>query len=267
MKYLIFFSLLLLSRLSCGQTKQTITQNDWIRMELTGKVKILKESCSSNSKQPDDKFTTIYSFNRNGYIEKISDKNSEILMAYDTIGNKVEEKELNKEAVEIKKIIFKDNLPRYMEGFDNQGQKTWKTELLYINNKVSKEITYDNDTIHSYFEYKYDNNGNKIEVKKFNSKNELKLKNTYKFDTNNHKVEFSIYDWKTNKIIETYKYFYDDENQIVVILLLDVNDKLLDQKKYDYEYKYDSAGNWTYSAKYINGIKQNDIIFREIEYY
>lgn len=261
MKYITLF--IFSTFLFFGQIDHTNKENDWSKMGLKGKVYLLEEKNLS--------FTITYFFNKNGYIEKIVNDNEEIFMKYDTLANKIEEKaysKTNKQLNQTKSISYKDNFPQFIRVFNNQGEKTWETELEYTNNKVSKEIEYDNNQIDSYYEYKYDNNGNSIEIKKFNAKNELKLKNTYKFDKKNNKIEFSIYDWKTDKILETNKYVYNDKNEIIYIYKFDGNNKPISKNKYSYNYKFDLKGNWTYSAKYINKTMQkNTETHRKIEYY
>jgi hypothetical protein len=237
--------------------------NDWGKMHLKGMVNILEEKVSS--------LTTTYYFDRNGFINKIVDEIQEIYIRYDTIGNSVEQKtyrKINNQLRLTKNIIFTSNFPDYIQFYNDKDEETSRTEFLYINNKISKELEYDNNQIHSYFEYKYDTNGNRTEVKKFNSLNELKLKNTYKFDSNNNKIEFSIYDWKTDKILETYKYTYDSKNEIIRTYIFDGNNTQISKSEYTYTYEFDIKGNWIYCVKYINNTKQkNTEINRRITYY
>lgn len=263
MKYFVLFTLAISTTILCCGQNNPDKENDWAKMQLKGKVHILEEKILN--------FTTTYYFSKNGYIEKIVDENKETFINYDTLGNKIEEitySKVNGQSNLIKSVTFKNDFPQYIQGFNQQEEKTWKTEFLYTNNKISKEIEYDNNQIHSYFEYYYDDRGNKTEIKKFNAKNELKLRNTYKFDENSNKTEFSIYDWKTDKILETYRYIYNDKNEIIFVYLFDGNENLISKSNYSYNYEFDLKGNWTYSAKYINHtIQRNTETYRKIEYY
>lgn len=253
----LFFILVLFN--SNGQ----INENDWSKMQLKGNVYILEEKVSD--------FTTNYVFSRDGFIEKISNNHEETIIDYDVLKNKLEEKtyyKSNGKRFLFKSKIFENNFLKFIYFYNDQGIEVSKVEYVYSNNLISKEIEYSNKQVHSIFEYNYDDKGNKIEIKKFNSANKLILKNKFKFDKHNNKTEFSIFDWNTDKVLETYYYNYNDKNELIFSYSLDNNGNLLRPTEFSYKYEYDAKGNWIYFVEYINKIKKsNTETDRKINYY
>ena len=91
-------------------------------------------------------------------------------------------------------------------------------------------------SLRSMTNFKNDENGNRIEMSLYKADESLDLKTSYKYDENNNKIESFI--TKADR----------------------------SRDKYNFDYTYDTNGNWTIVVFYKNNIPQH-ITERTIEYF
>ena len=266
---LIYFTIIF-SLLSCSQKK--IKENDWSKMHLNGKVKILKINHFSAEykfgilvpKSDHEKIypslpDEYYLFNKDGnIIEKFDQRNSilEITVRnYDDNGNLLNEKvlDLNKSVWSVKKD--------YYEEYD---LKNYRYENIYDSKKNLIERTkYLNDSIIAKHKTTFNKYGNKSIVYAYNGTGYEMGKWEYKYNLfgsikSDDQVYggIEVYDYLKNP-----KFKYDMYNNVIMVRNKEEQNR--------YQYSYDSLKNTLsfYSFAYDGELHPRRMVSRELVYY
>lgn len=267
-----FFIITLFTMVTYGQSG--IKKPDWQEKNLVGKVKKLKEkmvffddkkqyvSFAKGEGSPSDieNVSITYVFNQRGYIESfISENGDKVPIKYDyrnRTATQIYKKKPGSPAMEI--ICEFDPLKNMISQTLKMGEQTIteKYKLTY-NDKwqvVEEMRTYimseeeNGYNPNSLYIYKYNKKGYVIEqiVKEPNSSGDWELKSIINYQYNNRgnvsdKIELEI----------------QTENN-------------RQEKKYHYEYTYDTIGNYIKKVEYLISDREEEVTYteeREIEYY
>ena len=267
-----FFIITLFTMVTYGQSG--IKKPDWQEKKLVGKVKKLKEKMvffddkkqyvafAKGEGRPSDieNISITYVFNQRGYIESfISENGDKVPIKYDyrnRTATQIYKKKPGSPAMEI--ICEFDPLKNMISQTLKMGEQTIteKYKLTY-NDKwqvVEEKRTYimseeeSENSPNSLYIYKYNKKGYVIEqiVKEPNSSGDWELKSIINYQYNNRgnvsdKIELEI----------------QTENN-------------RQEKKYHYEYTYDTIGNYIKKVEYLISDSEEEVTYteeREIEYY
>lgn len=267
-----FFIITLFTMVTYGQSG--IKKPDWQEKNLVGKVKKLKEKMvffddkkqyvafAKGEGSPSDieNVSITYVFNQRGYIESfISENGDKVPIKYDyrnRTATQIYKKKPGSPAMEI--ICEFDPLKNMISQTLKMGEQTIteKYKLTY-NEKwqvVEEKRTYimsekeSENSPNSLYIYKYNEKGYVIEqiVKEPNSSGDWELKSIINYQYNNRgnvsdKIELEI----------------QTENN-------------RQEKKYRYEYTYDTIGNYIKKVEYLISDREEEVTYteeREIEYY
>ena len=267
-----FFIITLFTMVTYGQSG--IKKSDWQEKNLVGKVKKLKEKMvffddkkqyvafAKGEGSPSDieNVSITYVFNQRGYIESfISENGDKVPIKYDyrnRTATQIYKKKPGSPAMEI--ICEFDPLKNMISQTLKMGEQTIteKYKLTY-NEKwqvVEEKRTYimseeeSENSPNSLYIYKYNEKGYVIEqiVKEPNSSG----------------------DWELKSIIN---YQYNDRGNVSDKIELEIQtENNRQEKKYHYEYTYDTIGNYKKKVEYLISDSEEEITYteeREIEYY
>lgn len=267
-----FFIITLFTMVTYGQSG--IKKPDWQEKNLVGKVKKLKEKMvffddkkqyvafakGEGSTSDIENVSITYVFNQRGYIESfISENGDKVPIKYDyrnRTATQIYKKKPGSPAMEI--ICEFDPLKNMISQTLKMGEQTIteKYKLTY-NDKwqvVEEMRTYimseeeNGYNPNSLYIYKYNKKGYVIEqiVKEPNSSG----------------------DWELKSIIN---YQYNDRGNVSDKIELEIQTKNNRQeKKYHYEYTYDTIGNYIKKVEYLISDSEEEVTYteeREIEYY
>ena len=267
-----FFIITLFTMVTYGQSG--IKKPDWQEKNLVGKVKKLKEKMvffddkkqyvafAKGEGSPSDieNVSITYVFNQRGYIESfISENGDKVPIKYDyrnRTATQIYKKKPGSPAMEI--ICEFDPLKNMISQTLKMGEQTIteKYKLTY-NDKwqvVEEMRTYimseeeNGYNPNSLYIYKYNKKGYVIEqiVKEPNSSG----------------------DWELKSIIN---YQYNDRGNVSDKIELEIQtENNRQEKKYHYEYTYDTIGNYKKKVEYLISDSEEEVTYteeREIEYY
>lgn len=267
-----FFIITLFTMVTYGQSG--IKKPDWQEKNLVGKVKKLKEKMvffddkkqyvafAKGEGSPSDieNVSITYVFNQRGYIESfISENGDKVPIKYDyrnRTATQIYKKKPGSPAMEI--ICEFDPLKNMISQTLKMGEQTIteKYKLTY-NEKwqvVEEKRTYimseeeSENSPNSLYIYKYNKKGYVIEqiVKEPNSSG----------------------DWELKSIIN---YQYNDRGNVSDKIELEIQtENNRQEKKYHYEYTYDTIGNYIKKVEYLISDSEEEVTYteeREIEYY
>lgn len=267
-----FFIITLFTMVTYGQSG--IKKPDWQEKNLVGKVKKLKEKMvffddkkqyvafakGEGSTSDIENVSITYVFNQRGYIESfISENGDKVPIKYDyrnRTATQIYKKKPGSPAMEI--ICEFDPLKNMISQILKMGEQTIteKYKLTY-NDKwqvVEEMRTYimseeeNGYNPNSLYIYKYNKKGYVIEqiVKEPNSSG----------------------DWELKSIIN---YQYNDRGNVSDKIELEIQtENNRQEKKYHYEYTYDTIGNYIKKVEYLISDSEEEVTYteeREIEYY
>ena len=267
-----FFIITLFTMVTYGQSG--IKKPDWQEKNLIGKVKKLKEKMvffddkkqyvafAKGEGRPSDieNVSITYVFNQRGYIESfISENGDKVPIKYDyrnRTATQIYKKKPGSPAMEI--ICEFDPLKNMISQTLKMGEQTIteKYKLTY-NEKwqvVEEKRTYimsdkeSENSPNSLYIYKYNEKGYVIEqiVKEPNSSG----------------------DWELKSIIN---YQYNDRGDVSDKIELEIQtENNRQEKKYHYEYTYDTIGNYIKKVEYLISDSEEEVTYteeREIKYY
>lgn len=267
-----FFIITLFTMVTYGQSG--IKKPDWQEKNLVGKVKKLKEKMvffddkkqyvafAKGEGSPSDieNVSITYVFNQRGYIENfISENGDKVPIKYDyrnRTATQIYKKKPGSPAMEI--ICEFDPLKNMISQTLKMGEQTIteKYKLTY-NEKwqvVEEKRTYimsdkeSENSPNSLYIYKYNEKGYVIEqiVKEPNS----------------------LGDWELKSIIN---YQYNDRGNVSDKIELEIQtENNRQEKKYHYEYTYDTIGNYIKKVEYLISDSEEEVTYteeREIKYY
>nr|WP_311456958.1 hypothetical protein [uncultured Capnocytophaga sp.] len=267
-----FFIITLFTMVTYGQSG--IKKPDWQEKNLIGKVKKLKEKMvffddkkqyvafAKGEGRPSDieNVSITYVFNQRGYIESfISENGDKVPIKYDyrnRTATQIYKKKPGSPAMEI--ICEFDPLKNMISQTLKMGEQTIteKYKLTY-NEKwqvVEEKRTYimsdkeSENSPNSLYIYKYNEKGYVIEqiVKEPNS----------------------LGDWELKSIIN---YQYNDRGNVSDKIELEIQtENNRQEKKYRYEYTYDTIGNYIKKVEYLISDSEEEVTYteeREIKYY
>lgn len=267
-----FFIITLFTMVTYGQSG--IKKPDWQEKNLVGKVKKLKEKMvffddkkqyvafAKGEGSPSDieNVSITYVFNQRGYIESfISENGDKVPIKYDyrnRTATQIYKKKPGSPAMEI--ICEFDPLKNMISQTLKMGEQTIteKYKLTY-NEKwqvVEEKRTYimseeeSENSPNSLYIYKYNKKGYVIEqiVKEPNSSG----------------------DWELKSIIN---YQYNDRGNVSDKIELEIQtENNRQEKKYHYEYTYDTIGNYIKKVEYLISDSEEEVTYaeeREIKYY
>ena len=267
-----FFIITLFTMVTYGQSG--IKKPDWQEKNLIGKVKKLKEKMvffddkkqyvafAKGEGRPSDieNVSITYVFNQRGYIESfISENGDKVPIKYDyrnRTATQIYKKKPGSPAMEI--ICEFDPLKNMISQTLKMGEQTIteKYKLTY-NEKwqvVEEKRTYimsdkeSENSPNSLYIYKYNEKGYVIEqiVKEPNSSG----------------------DWEIKSIIN---YQYNDRGDVSDKIELEIQtENNRQEKKYRYEYTYDTIGNYIKKVEYLISDSEEEVTYteeREIKYY
>lgn len=244
-------------------SKINAQKNDLTKMNLKGKVKLIKETpykaVEKSGKIVKEKidheltyFNTIITFNEKGNIierrlwsidGRIENKT---IYKYDEKGKLLEYDKLKPNGDLYEKFTCeldeKGNLVKLdVSNADRSSERRIYTYKYDKKGNIIEEKNYDDGFYMIKTTYKYDKKGNKIEQNNFDSNGNFNSKSTYKYNEKGNKIEWNFFD--------SQGYFF---------------------RRQVYKYTYDKHDNWTQKIEYEdeNGVKKpTTIIERTIEYY
>jgi len=267
-----FFIITLFTMVTYGQSG--IKKPDWQEKNLVGKVKKLKEKMvffddkkqyvafAKGEGSPSDieNVSITYVFNQRGYIESfISENGDKVPIKYDyrnRTATQIYKKKPGSPAMEI--ICEFDPLKNMISQTLKMGEQTIteKYKLTY-NDKwqvVEEMRTY----IMSEEENGY--NPNSLYIYKYNKKGYV-IEQILKEPN-------SSGDWELKSIIN---YQYNDRGNVSDKIELEIQtENNRQEKKYHYEYTYDTIGNYIKKVEYLISDSEEEVTYteeREIEYY
>ena len=267
-----FFIITLFTMVTYGQSG--IKKPDWQEKNLVGKVKKLKEKMvffddkkqyvafAKGEGSPSDieNVSITYVFNQRGYIESfISENGDKVPIKYDyrnRTATQIYKKKPGSPAMEI--ICEFDPLKNMISQTLKMGEQTIteKYKLTY-NDKwqvVEEMRTY----IMSEEENGY--NPNSLYIYKYNKKGYVTEQIL--------KEPNSSGDWELKSIIN---YQYNDRGNVSDKIELEIQtENNRQEKKYHYEYTYDTIGNYIKKVEYLISDSEEEVTYteeREIEYY
>jgi YD repeat-containing protein len=266
---------------SCSTHKPNVRQNDLQIQNIKGQVQNIElKNYYLNEDFKDSNFYTL-SFKE--------------ITKYDTNGNLTEYRYYNsREVFESKKIynydfnnnligiLFFDSLSNltdeinYKYKYDESGkiiehnfidETDQITNCRYyydkLGNVIEKKYFDIDNNLQNIEIFKYDYNGLLIETKDLNGDAEIDDKECYKYDKNGFLIEETIYD-NDSEIYEVKQYILDFNGNPLKIYRFDSNKNLL--VFLNYEYIYDSQGNWL-EKSLVENQKKKFIKVRNITYY
>ena len=267
-----FFIITLLTMVTYGQAG--IKKPDWQEKNLIGKVKKLKEKMvffddkkqyvafAKGEGRPSDieNVSITYVFNQRGYIESfISENGDKVPIKYDYRNRTATQIYKNKPGSPAMEIICE---------FDP------------LKNMISQTLKMGDQTITEKYKLTYNDKWQVVEEKRTyimsdkeseNSPNSLYI---YKYNEKGYVIEQivkepnSLGDWELKSIIN---YQYNDRGNVSDKIELEIQtENNRQEKKYRYEYTYDTIGNYIKKVEYLISDSEEEVTYteeREIKYY
>lgn len=267
-----FFIITLFTMVTYGQSG--IKKPDWKEKNLVGKVKKLKEKMvffddkkqyvafAKGEGSPSDieNVSITYVFNQRGYIESfISENWDKVPIKYDY---------RNRTATQIYKKKPGSPAMEIICEFDP------------LKNMISQTLKIGEQTITEKYKLTYNEKWQVVEEKRTyimsdkereNSPNSLYI---YKYNEKGYVIEQivkepnSLGDWELKSIIN---YQYNDRGNVSDKIELEIQtENNRQEKKYHYEYTYDTIGNYIKKVEYLISDSEEEVTYteeREIEYY
>jgi YD repeat-containing protein len=157
----------------------------------------------------------------------------------------------------------KDNHKIAETRLDKNSKVIYKTTYKYDNGRLIEKETRNNKGKVEYLQkITFDEKGNETRQYTFDAFDNSETEDLYKYDARGNKIRWEII--KNKKPVMNAGYRYDDNNNLLEIIVNDADNKMIENKMY--EYKYDNQGNWTRKVIYSDGIPKF-IIERNITYY
>ena len=267
-----FFIITLFTMVTYGQSG--IKKPDWQEKNLIGKVKKLKEKMvffddkkqyvafAKGEGRPSDieNVSITYVFNQRGYIESfISENGDKVPIKYDY---------RNRTATQIYKKKPGSPAMEIICEFDP------------LKNMISQTLKMGEQTITEKYKLTYNENWQVVEEKRTYIMSEEESENSpnslyiYKYNKKGYVIEQivkepnSLGDWELKSIIN---YQYNDRGNVSDKIELEIQtENNRQEKKYHYEYTYDTIGNYIKKVEYLISDSEEEVTYteeREIEYY
>jgi hypothetical protein len=252
----LLFILFIFSNLfhySCSGEKD---KNDLSRLNLKGRIKVLKESqylVDANGgevNKGDLSMISISYFNEIGNLveKRFYASNGDLwfrhVYKYNSRNNCIEEIRHDPESKISSRTIME---------YDKKGNKKTRVSTYNQYNELSsKEV------------YKYDDKGNNIETAWHNAKSNLIRKSAFKYDNKDNLIQMISYD-AGGKLSDKVTYTYDEYGNMVTSVNYAADDVVKNKSGFKYA-EFGKQDNWIKRVEYNNGIP-NGIIEREIQYY
>ena len=267
-----FFIITLFTMVTYGQSG--IKKPDWQEKNLVGKVKKLKEKMvffddkkqyvafAKGEGSPSDieNVSITYVFNQRGYIESfISENGDKVPIKYDyrnRTATQIYKKKPGSPAMEI--ICEFDPLKNMISQTLKMGEQTITEKYKLTYNEKWQVVEEMRTYIMSEEENGY--NPNSLYIYKYNKKGYV-IEQIVK-ESN------SSGDWELKSIIN---YQYNDRGNVSDKIELEIQtENNRQEKKYHYEYTYDTIGNYKKKVEYLISDSEEEVTYteeREIEYY
>ena len=267
-----FFIITLFTMVTYGQSG--IKKPDWQEKNLVGKVKKLKEKMvffddkkqyvafAKGEDSPSDieNVSITYVFNQRGYIESfISENGDKVPIKYDyrnRTATQIYKKKPGSPAMEI--ICEFDPLKNMISQTLKMGEQTITEKYKLTYNEKWQVVEEMRTYIMSEEENGY--NPNSLYIYKYNKKGYV-IEQIVKEPN-------SSGDWELKSIIN---YQYNDRGNVSDKIELEIQtENNRQEKKYHYEYTYDTIGNYKKKVEYLISDSEEEITYteeREIEYY
>lgn len=267
-------------------------RTDWHKDGLQGRVKVLtvKEyAATSVSTQQDELLeSSIRYYNEQGFLTEIKEFNGDGTLAqrqvfvYTKKETRREELFYDENGALFEKIITKLNFagsPIQSVVMDAHGNVQEKNTYQYdekerllkqsgydASGKLAEKsyYTYQNDVLNQYLSfseyenkkilYKYDAQKNPVELLVYHSKTNVFLeKVTQEFDRNKNLITANYWDEK-NILKSSVSYKYDEKDNLLEYIVLDIDKSILDM--FSFVYQYDRYSNWIGQTVYKGREKQ-----------
>ena len=267
-----FFIITLFTMVTYGQSG--IKKPDWQEKNLVGKVKKLKEKMvffddkkqyvafAKGEGSPSDieNVSITYVFNQRGYIESfISENGDKVPIKYDyrnRTATQIYKKKPGSPAMEI--ICEFDPLKNMISQTLKMGEQTITEKYKLTYNEKWQVVEEMRTYIMSEEENGY--NPNSLYIYKYNKKGYV-IEQIVKEPN-------SSGDWELKSIIN---YQYNDRGNVSDKIELEIQtENNRQEKKYHYEYTYDTIGNYKKKVEYLISDSEEEVTYteeREIEYY
>jgi hypothetical protein len=271
--------------LCCKQAKENKPDNDLTELNLSGKIKSVKEISYLAEVQPGNIVR--------GIRKRETSVQSDYFSLFNTVGRYMERTYLNSDGSISFKVLYdygsdgklstKRSINpdgrlsyRYVLKYDGNGNRVSEqsfnakgkpdTDSVYSFNEKGKvtghEFTFYGTVIKSFFKrsYTYDSSGYLAEMTAINSNGEIINRVVYSYDKDGNKTGESIFTTTGN----TESIITFNNGNIISEIFKAKDNHLIYEKTYKYE--YDGKKNWVQRIDYKNNIPEY-IIEREIEYY
>ena len=267
-----FFIITLFTMVTYGQSG--IKKSDWQEKNLVGKVKKLKEKMvffddkkqyvafAKGEDSPSDieNVSITYVFNQRGYIESfISENGDKVPIKYDyrnRTATQIYKKKPGSPAMEI--ICEFDPLKNMISQTLKMGEQTITEKYKLTYNEKWQVVEEKRTYIMS--EEESENSPNSLYIYKYNEKGYV-IEQIVKEPN-------SLGDWELKSIIN---YQYNDRGNVSDKIELEIQtENNRQEKKYHYEYTYDTIGNYIKKVEYLISDSEEEVTYteeREIEYY
>lgn len=267
-----FFIITLFTMVTYGQSG--IKKPDWQEKNLIGKVKKLKEKMvffddkkqyvafAKGEGRPSDieNVSITYVFNQRGYIESfISENGDKVPIKYDyrnRTATQIYKKKPGSPAMEI--ICEFDPLKNMISQTLKMGEQTI-TEKYKLTYNEKWQVVEENRT-YIMSDKESENSPNSLYIYKYNEKGYV-IEQIVKEPN-------SLGDWELKSIIN---YQYNDRGNVSDKIELEIQtENNRQEKKYRYEYTYDTIGNYIKKVEYLISDSEEEVTYteeREIKYY
>nr|WP_314603681.1 hypothetical protein [uncultured Capnocytophaga sp.] len=267
-----FFIITLFTMVTYGQSG--IKKPDWQEKNLIGKVKKLKEKMvffddkkqyvafAKGEGSPSDieNVSITYVFNQRGYIESfISENGDKVPIKYDyrnRTATQIYKKKPGSPAMEI--ICEFDPLKNMISQTLKMGEQTITEKYKLTYNEKWQVVEEKRTYIMS--EEESENSPNSLYIYKYNEKGYV-IEQIVKEPN-------SLGDWELKSIIN---YQYNNRGNVSDKIELEIQtENNRQEKKYHYEYTYDTIGNYIKKVEYLISDSEEEVTYteeREIEYY
>lgn len=267
-----FFIITLFTMVTYGQSG--IKKPDWQEKNLVGKVKKLKEKMvffddkkqyvafakGEGSTSDIENVSITYVFNQRGYIESfISENGDKVPIKYDyrnRTATQIYKKKPGSPAMEI--ICEFDPLKNMISQTLKMGEQTITEKYKLTYNEKWQVVEEKRTYIMS--EEESENSPNSLYIYKYNKKGYV-IEQIVKEPN-------SLGDWELKSIIN---YQYNDRGNVSDKIELEIQtENNRQEKKYHYEYTYDTIGNYIKKVEYLIYDSGEEVTYteeREIEYY
>jgi hypothetical protein len=189
-----------------------------------------------------------------------------IVYTYDAKGNRSAEELYNGTEIFQLKTLYKyyeDNKKASETRFTKDGKQLYITNYTYKGENLVKKETLGADNLPEFTEtYTYNSKNKILSHTTFDPKIKEEAREDYTYDKNGNMTQW-VYN-KTHEPQVTAQYTYDKYNNLTGIKVLNDQQKVLDEKKFVFE--YDNKGNWTKKTIYYASMPMY-VVERTITYY